>query len=190
MRIETSTTLNLKPIKPRRYVYHVTNPKNRVSIMFDGIKTYKTLNPAYKLAFVNNAPIHQDLSHFWPLPIDIYDPSPSGRSLSLKEFKSSYDYWRIDTKIANLTWYIDPYMENELKSYGIPGNSTYFLCTDSVIPADSLDLMDFDLEQFNRYGQTRYGLHPELIYSEFNRRVVDRKTRKSNLNYLNSILNS
>lgn len=170
--------INQVPIKPRRYLYHVTRPSRRLNILFEGIRPFQK-ERKYRLAFANNVPPHSTVGNFWPLPIDIYDINYDYGTWTLKAFYSNYDYWRIDTTKANVKWYIDPYMENDCYTYrcGKPEN---FLCTPSIIPADALDLMEFDLEGYNRFEQVRKGGHPELIYSEFNKMVRYKRDRETN----------
>lgn len=171
--------LNLTSIKPRRYVYHVTRASHRLDIMFNGVlPLFK--KSEYSLAFANNMHPRQSVGNFWPLPIDMYDISYEYGDWTLQAFFSGYDYWRIDTVKANVEWYIDPFMESDCHTYrcGKPEN---FICTPSVIHADALDLMEYDMEGYNRFGQAHKGRHPELIYSEFNRMVRYRRERNNNL---------
>lgn len=178
-KINDSVILNPTPVKPRRFVYHVTRPSRRLDIMCEGIKPFPTMDKKYRLAFVNNMPPWRYVDDFWPLPIDSYDFSAQNNSGTDLEFYSGYDFWRIDTLKANVTWHIDPYMERDCYSYqcGYPDN---FLCTPSVIPADALDLMEYDMESFNRHLQASKGGHPELIFSDFNRMIRYRRERASN----------
>ena len=173
--------VDLIPIKPRRYVYHVSKPSHRLSIMFEGIKTFPKRDMDCYLAFVNNAPPWFSVGNFWPLPIDSYD-TPWLSNRSNEYFYCTYDFWRIDTIKAGVNWYIDPYMANDCTIYYDNAKPSYFLCTPSIIPADALDLMEYDIEEYNRHLQVMKGGHPELIFSEFNRMVRYKRERESNSN--------
>lgn len=172
-------TLNLIKAKPRRYVYHVSYPCNRLSIYEEGIRPHPTLDNKYTLLFVNNHPLEFNLMEFWPLPIDWYDRTGNYGNVSDKVFKSQYDYWRIDTKKVDVEWYIDPYMKADFKYYCNESKPNCFLCTPTLIPISALDLMEFDLHGYNRFGQAYNYEHPELNYSSFNRMVRYRSMRNT-----------
>ena len=110
--------IKLQTIRLNRFVWHVTYKENRRSIGLNGLKTEFTYKGA---VFANNQ--SESLFNMWPLPIDGWDPGFS---------VYDYDFWRIDTLKAGVTWYLDPFMEDDYKAYFFKPNE-YWLFGRSIL---------------------------------------------------------
>jgi hypothetical protein len=130
---------NSKIINPARFVWHVASRENRWSINRKGI-----IKPHAEYAvFANNIPpVDNFMMLFWPLPIDCFDYN----NLSLTEFYSLYDFWRIDTHAFDTEWRIDPVLANELSCYNLE-SARHYICTRSNIPPQALKLCRYKGEK-------------------------------------------
>ena len=117
----------IEKIIPERYVWHVTSPKNRRSIIRLGI------NPNFSkhnCVFANNQSFN--IKFFFPFCVETY----------FKNYYSSdlleFDFWRIDTTKFNADFYIDPNMMKGPKEF--MGDEKYFITTESRIPSNAIEL--------------------------------------------------
>jgi hypothetical protein len=117
-------------IKPARYVWHISCPKNRESIQQQGIIK---IHRDYAVFANNIQPRHHNLMLFWPLPIDSYDHP----SLSLIEFYLLYDFWRIDTHAYDAEWRIDTNMAHDTGAFNLE-SVRHYVCSTTNVPANAV----------------------------------------------------
>jgi hypothetical protein len=132
---------NIQPVKPKRYLWHVTRKHNRNSIIQHGLRTELS---AHKCIFANNQ--SRNIDFFYPFCIHLfYETFEDEQYLE-------YDYWRIDTKKVKADWFIDPNMKNGPKEY--MGSSKNFLFTQSSIPKEALRLFKIDARFLRSWNTT------------------------------------
>jgi hypothetical protein len=141
--------LELPPVIPARYVWHVSHrgygrvaDLETFSIAKRGIlREYNHYGPA---VFAHNR--LYDLAVFYPFNIDMDafanftingEPAPSG-------FFLSCGYWRIDTRIFKGKWYVDPNLKNDLDFKC--NRAIHYICTPEDIPSCALRYFEFDME--------------------------------------------
>ena len=101
-------------ISPMRFVYHLTDTKNRLSIARLGLQI---TNSKRSLTIYANNQHYLDFMTFYPFycysgnPVDI-------------------DVWRIDTSLINAKWYMDPFLCN----VKIDSVAPYILTKENIPP--------------------------------------------------------
>ena len=148
----THRMLELDPIIPERYVWHVTNrfygesQLDRFSIATRGLR-YEYSRYA-KAVFAHNR--IADIRDFYPFTVDFmdYDWGECNGYYAQPEFLENFDFWRIDTRIFKGKWYIDPNMKEELVWY-VRTRPINYICSPENIPPFALKLYEFDFELFN-----------------------------------------
>lgn len=143
--------LELEPIVPNRFVWHVTYPccdgidnLKRFAIASEGLKVrYSRCGGA--ICAHNRL---SSISDFYPFIID-YDsftdtfggfPAPSSSVLYS-------DFWRIDTRSYRGKWYIDPNMKDDCSIYSNTHPINY-ICTPEDVPAHALKLFKLKMDVF------------------------------------------
>jgi len=130
------------PLKPARYLWHIKYRSHQSDLRIarqgllrmDGNAVYACNG----LRFFND---------MYPWFLDAWEV----RHLPIEGIQfASYSYWRIDTRIANTPWFVDPFMAEEYhvcrwNSSCKPRN---FICTPNNIPNAALRLYSFDLDRF------------------------------------------
>lgn len=119
----------IERIVPERYVWHVSSPEKRASILKFG------LTPEFgdhKCIFANNQ--SSNITFMYPFCLDSY----GGRYNSDNLLK--YDYWRIDTARFKADWHIDPNMKDGPKEE--KGDEKYFVATETPIPCQAIELFE------------------------------------------------
>ena len=136
-------------IIPNRYVWHISYPCYRNSILQKGITANEEDNG---LVFVNNQ--IEDPHLLWPITYDdkslIYGWDIYGE----EEMFSSYDFWRIDSKIAGYKGYkIDPFEPILGVRWGWQdvARESHYLCRKEPIPKNALKLFKYRPKSFSRY---------------------------------------
>lgn len=119
----------IKKIIPQMFVWHVTLRENRESILKYGLRTDKS---EHNCIFANN--LGKKIKLFYPFCIERYDGSFREGNLI------KYDYWRIDTTLIDVEWYIDPNMRNGPKEF--MENEQDYIVTDCRIPKYAIDLFE------------------------------------------------
>ena len=95
-------------IRPKRFVWHVSYNYNDRRIGAEGLLMNKE-----GYVYANNH--SYNLMDMWPFPIDLFDWM--GLQYSKYEFFSGYTFWRIDTRICNGVWEVDPHLTIDYKAY-------------------------------------------------------------------------
>ena len=147
--------LELKPIVPNRYVWHVGREVysypdiefDRFSIVSEGLLCRKSRCNA---VFANNA--LTSIGSFFPFVDD---------GLNCLMFRDSFredmtpyfdlverDFWRIDTQAFNARWYIDPNLKDDANK-SVKGESQInYICTTTDIPPHAIRLYTFDEDAY------------------------------------------
>lgn len=157
--------LELDPIVPNRYVWHVTYPccdgiynLRSFAIASDGLKVrYSRCGGA--ICAHNRL---YSISDFYPFIIDYDAFTDSFGGIQAPSSRVLYsDFWRIDTHAYKGKWYIDPNMKDDCSIY----SNTYpvnYLCTPEDVPAHALKLyklsIDVFLNNYQRLGEPNFSL--------------------------------
>jgi hypothetical protein len=133
--------LDQTPIKTSRYLWHITYDFHERNLSI----------AAHGLVCPNNYAVfaHSNLYKFeytYPYFMDIWDIFFDG-NYPMKGYEfSMYSFWRIDTHLANITWFQDPNMAEDAIGFSKP---TYYVCTNNDIPNKALKLFKFDLSRYS-----------------------------------------
>lgn len=150
-----------KEVKPDRFLWHVTwgHTSSDLSIAQIGLR-----KPKDYAVFAHNQ--LTDFNDMYPYFMDCWD---FDNRLVRTEYSPFYNYsfWRIDTKIAKVPWYIDPYCASE----PFIDQPLHYLCTPNPIPKEALKLFKFDLKCYvERTPYIHYSngaAHISPIFSDF-----------------------
>jgi hypothetical protein len=161
-----------RPIKPDRYLWHLSPTDNRASIFEKGIIPGQKSN----LVFVNN---QIEVPHFlWPILGDdgwyMHKPQKSeSRDINIgfsdielyyDTVYSYYDFWRIDSNIAGYNGYrIDPFKPAD----GLLDNAEWdsaFLARNKSIPTAALTLFRYLKFSMPEYDAFRLKRKNEFVY--------------------------
>jgi len=155
-------------ITPNRYVWHISYPCYRSSILNKGIIPEKDKTG---LVFVNNQ--IEDPHLLWPIA---YDDGPLCHGWDVygeEELFSEYDFWRIDCQIAGFNGYrIDPYLPAQEVRCGWRdlAKDEYYLCRQEAIPSNAIKLFKYRPKSFKKLKQflpAYKGLRIPLKYKEY-----------------------
>jgi hypothetical protein len=123
----------IEKIIPERYVWHLSSPENRASILKFGL----TLEFGdHKCIFANN----QSFNVIFMYPFCLEEENGRYRPDNLLK----YDFWRIDTARFKADWYIDPNMKDGPIEY--MGDEKYFVATETPIPCEAIELFEVGQE--------------------------------------------
>ena len=140
-----------KKIRVNRYVFHVTYPSHRYSILNHGIRQSK--KDYFNIPEAVYAHNSQLPTIFWyPMILDYTEPE-------------GYDFWRIDTKLLGEQWYVDQIMLNTCKSAGYGTYDRLFIYTKAHVPAECLTL--FTHQRPQEYSYTKEGVGHVRRINEF-----------------------
>lgn len=135
-------------IIPNRYVWHISYPRYRDSILKYGIIPEKGDSG---LVYVNNQ--IEEPHRLWPIT---YDDGPLYYGWDVygeEEMFASYDFWRIDCKIAGFKGFkIDPYEPALGVRWGWRDDSKDedYLCRKEAIPSKALKLFTYKPNSFKK----------------------------------------
>jgi len=139
-------------IIPNRYVWHISYPCFRKSILEKGIIAKKENTG---LVFVNNQIENPHL--LWPIAYDdsyLYSLITENLNDAEEELFGKYDFWRIDSKIAGFKGYkIDPFepiLGVRLAWKDVAKEEDY-LCRKEPIPKNAIKLFRYRPKSFERY---------------------------------------
>ena len=140
-----------KKIRVNRYVFHVTYPSHRYSILNHGIRqSKKDYFNIPEAVYAHNSELP---TIFWyPMILDYTEPE-------------GYDFWRIDTKLLGEQWYVDQVMLNSCKSAGYGTYDRLFIYTKAHVPAECLTL--FTHQRPQEYSYTKEGVGHVRRINEF-----------------------
>ena len=141
--------LELPPIIPARYVWHVTHlycyeDLTTFSIASRGIlREYCHYGSA---VFAHNK--LTNLSSFYPFNIDLnsFEERRPLNDLTPSGFLLGCGFWRIDNTIFKGKWYIDPNLKDG-DHFG-DGTEINYICTPEDIPPQALKYYEFDMESY------------------------------------------
>ena len=140
-----------KKIRVNRYVFHVTYPSHRYSILNHGIRQSK--KDYFNIPEAVYAHNSQLPTIFWyPMILDYTEPE-------------GYDFWRIDTKLLGEQWYVDQVMLSTCKSAGYGTYDRLFIYTKAHVPAECLTL--FTHQRPQEYSYTKEGVGHVRRINEF-----------------------
>jgi hypothetical protein len=121
-------------VLPNKYIWHLSSPKNRESILKNGI----LCNIEHYAVFANNLSLSKkNIQLCWPVPIDRYE-YPHGLS-KLKDLFNCFDFWKIDTTKIDFIWKVDPILRNDFSAYKLRTPLVY-ICTKNNIPPYAIEL--------------------------------------------------
>jgi hypothetical protein len=139
----------LKPTRTHRYLYHFTEGgnrcKNEENLYFKRISIY--LYGLYgkdkgTRGIWANRNIDR-LNNIYPIILDGYEWGKEGYADGLE----SYDIWRIDTKLSENRWYIDP---NMLDMNGFCDTNNFVYTENSILP-NALKLFNVSIDRVHLY---------------------------------------
>ncbi|MFN6260053.1 MAG: hypothetical protein ACK4ZG_03625 [Bacteroidota bacterium] len=154
-----------KPICPPRFVYHLTRGGElgtiSESFYFQRISIY-----LYGLSGIDKGRggvwANSDLNSLtWAYPF-VFDGLERSQS-ELFKLIEEYDVWRIDTRVINNKWYIDPNMQD------VDGwcDCRQYLYTEISVPPTALKLFSIKIDYFQTYlyknEPVKYRLVPEVV---------------------------
>jgi hypothetical protein len=144
MGVHGGDSYELEPVRVLPFIWHVARQDNRRGIQEHG------LLPIKGLLFANN--LDHELMKMWPVrfrydipychvssdvdTIRLYDQYAMG---------CGFDFWRIDTKKANVKWYVDPILAEEYWGWGLD-TMYHYVVTPKPVGLDALELFVFDPE--------------------------------------------
>lgn len=127
--------LLVKKVNPPRFLWHVKHAGRSSDL---NIARFGLLKPKDYAVFA-----HNQLENFNDMYPYFMDSRDFETEVTGAEFYD-YSFWRIDTQIANVPWFIDPYCEDE----PFIASPIHYLCTPNSIPKEALKLFNFDLDNY------------------------------------------
>jgi hypothetical protein len=150
-----------KEVKPERFLWHVKWAYRTSDL---NIAQRGLLKPKDYAVFAHNG--LTDFNDMYPYFMDCWELDWDQIKIKGSQF-NYYSFWRIDTKIAKVPWYIDPYCATE----PFVEQPLHYLCTPNPIPKEALKLFRFDLNCYlKRTPYVHYSngaAHISPIYSDF-----------------------
>lgn len=131
--------LEQKPVRTSRYLWHITYEHHYrdLQIAAYGLlcpENYAVFAHSNVFSFNGTYPYFMD---FWDFEIQILD--------LCCQF-SAYSFWRIDTHLANIDWFVDPNMMDETQIDGF--NCKNYVCSLNNIPNYALKLFKYDRDRY------------------------------------------
>ncbi|MFN5936835.1 MAG: hypothetical protein ACK43L_02155 [Sphingobacteriales bacterium] len=160
-----------KGIRPNRFIWHLSYPVHRESILEYGI--LPGLDNG--LCFANNQVMNPD--SLWPIVYndssymfnyDAYSTQEEAFKVLDEERFSVHDYWRIDSNIAGYYGYrVDPFQPAEIASIFYRGVSDGdYICRKEPIPSTALKLFNYKPHSIDHYRSFLYDEISALVYEE------------------------
>ena len=131
--------LEQKPVRTSRYLWHITYERHYRDLQ---IAAYGLLCPENYAVFA-----HSNVFSFngtYPYFMDFWDFEIQTLDLSCQF--SAYSFWRIDTHLANVDWFVDPNMLDETQIDGF--NCENYVCALNNIPNYALKLFKYDRDRY------------------------------------------
>ena len=131
--------LKQKPVQTSRYLWHIKygHYDTDLQIAAFGLKCPKKYAVFAHSNIFNFQYTYPYFLDFWDFEIQTID--------FCYQF-SIYSFWRIDTHLANVDWFIDPNMVGEAKSMGVSYQN--YVCTLNNIPSYALKLFKYDRDRY------------------------------------------
>ncbi len=131
--------LEQMPVQTSRYLWHIKYNHYNSDLR---IAAHGLIRPDNYAVFAHNNIFNFDL--MYPYFMDIWEFET--QTLERCSQFSTYSFWRIDTRLANVDWYIDPNMFEDSKSGGF--NYKNYVCALHNIPNYALKLFKYDRDRF------------------------------------------
>jgi hypothetical protein len=136
--------LEQKPVQTSRYLWHITRDYYYRDLT---IAAYGLLCPENYAVFAHSNIFN--FSYTYPYFMDSWD-------FELIELEhscqfSAYSFWRIDTRLANVDWFIDPNMFDDVQSESCKSegfNYKNYVCSLNNIPNYALKLFKYDRDRY------------------------------------------
>jgi hypothetical protein len=131
--------LEQKPVRTSRYLWHIKYDRYYSDLQ---IAAYGLLCPENYAVFA-----HSNVFSFmqtYPYFLDFWDFEIQTIDLCCQF--SAYSFWRIDTRLANVDWFIDPNMVDETHIDGF--NCKNYVCSLNNIPNYALKLFKYDRDRY------------------------------------------
>lgn len=174
--------INKEPVKTSRYLWHIRY--NDYSSDFQIAAKGLLCSENYAVFAHNNV---AEFYTTFPYFLDSWDLFKTIEIKYSTQF-SLYSFWRIDTRLTNFDWFVDPNLGVETKCMEISEDS--FVCTLNSIPNYALKLFKYDRERYiNRRPIVTFGdgvASVKAIRSDFDTLRPDVKIN----NYITQIKNN
>ncbi len=131
--------LEQKPVQTSRYLWHIKHNHYDSDLR---IAAYGLLCPENYAVFAHSNVF--TFNHTYPYFMDFWDFEI--QSLDLYSQFSAYSFWRIDTRLAKVDWFIDPNMIDDAKLEGF--NYQNYVCALHNIPNYALKLFKYDRDRY------------------------------------------
>ena len=136
--------LKQKPVKTSRYLWHIKyeHYDTDLQIAAFGLKCPK------KYAVFAHSNIF-NFNYTYPYFLDSWDFEIQTIDFACQY--SIYSFWRIDTHLANVDWFIDPNMFDDVQSESCKSegfNYKNYVCSLNSIPNYALKLFKYDRDRF------------------------------------------
>jgi hypothetical protein len=136
--------LKQKPVKTSRYLWHIKYEHYDTDLQIAAFglkcpKKYAVFAHSNIFNFKHTYPYFLDCWHF---ELDTIDFACQ---------YSIYSFWRIDTHLANVDWFIDPNMFDDVQSESCKSegfNYKNYVCSLNSIPSHALKLFKYDRDRY------------------------------------------
>lgn len=145
-----------KKITTNRFLFHVSHPSNRTSILKNGLIVHQKTNSLIPNGIYAHNTIQEPNNSWYPFAfIGEYENTDF---LSLCPLKF-YDYWRIDTSLISNEWYLDHAASEDYKLINHTNPKKLFTYSPENIPLAALKLYRFQQEKHVQYISKNGVLH-------------------------------
>lgn len=145
-----------KKITTNRFLFHVSHPSNRTSILKNGLVVHQKTNSLIPNGiYAHNAIQEPNFSWY---PFSFFGEYDSNDLLGICPLKF-YDYWRIDTSLISNDWYLDQAASEDYKLINHTNPKKLFTYSPENIPLAALKLYRFQQEKHVQYISENGVLH-------------------------------
>jgi hypothetical protein len=154
-----------KKITTNRFLFHVSHPSNRTSILKNGLVVYQKSNSLIPNGIYAHNTIQEPNFSWYPFAfIGEYDHSLFQDLCPVKH----YDYWRIDTSLLPNEWYLDHAATDDYQLIYKTNTKNLFTYSPENIPLFALKLFKFQKEEYKLIKGIQGAIHFSNI-KEFRR---------------------
>ena len=133
-----------KKITTNRFLFHVSHPSNRTSILKNGLVVNQNSNSLIPNGIYAHNTIQEPNFSWYPFAfMGEYDNSLFQDLCPVKQF----DYWRIDTSLLPNEWYLDYAATNDYQMIYNTNPRNLFIYSPENIPLFALKLFKFQKEE-------------------------------------------
>lgn len=145
-----------KKITTNRFLFHVSHPSNRSSILKEGLVVHQKTNSLIPNGiYAHNAIQEPNFSWY---PFSFFGEYNSNDLLGICPLKF-YDYWRIDTSLLPNEWYLDHAATEDYKLINHTDPKNLFTYSPHNIPISALKLYRFQQEKLKQISGVNGVLH-------------------------------